>query len=106
MIQNPLQYRPGLALDSPVAVTMNAADWLTFMNWAAMDHVDTNGVDWLIFAVIAQQVREAVYTPASLKAAEAQIAEHRENMNPLNFLRNLSGNGPVTIEHLEDDGDA
>jgi hypothetical protein len=64
-----IHYKPGLTMDAPIAVTMAAADWVAFMTWLAS--TDTTGVNEIAFKLIGEQVGEAVYDQASIKAAMA-----------------------------------
>jgi hypothetical protein len=75
MSNNPLlHYKPGLTLDAPIAVTIAAADWLALMTWA--NQVDTDGVNHIWWGVIAPQISDAVFTPASVQAAKAHHGEY------------------------------
>lgn len=98
-----LHYKPGLTLDEPVTVTMAAADWLAFMVWAGGSNIDTSAVDHFLFAVIAPQIREKMYTSESLKATQAFVAQQRQASSPFEFLANLQGatTDPANIDWEE-----
>lgn len=78
-----LNYKPGLCMDTPITVTMAAADWAIFMNWSVRDDVNTEGVRHLFFGVISPQLIEALYTPASVKSVQAHRHEHAEQPPPI-----------------------
>ena len=87
-----LHYKPGLTLDAPIAVTMAAADWLVFMNW--LGQANTDEVNHLVYPVIAKQLQDALYTPASLKAAHADYAERSTQQLP-SIIQHLTGMVPL-----------
>jgi hypothetical protein len=87
-------YKPGVTLDTPIDITMAAADWLVFINWCVTQ--DTEGIDHLIFKRIAPQVMDACYDQASVKAARAHHAE-RQNQMPQSLkdiLRSMGADIP------------
>lgn len=83
-----MQYKPGLTMDAPVAVTLAAADWMILMSW--FNTHDSDGINYLIYGPIATQLMEAVYTPASRKAMEAKTAD-RPQHPILRFLMGTDG---------------
>ena len=86
MSNNPmLHYKPGLTLDTPVAVTMAAADWAVLMAWfTSVDENTQRGVQYLVYGVIAEQITAALYTPASVQGAKAHYYEQMSS-GPLVF---------------------
>jgi hypothetical protein len=94
-----LHYKPGLTMDAPISVTMAAADWTVFLSWLVnLPSAQLLGVTHLAWGIIAHQVSEAVYTQASLKAAQADHAEHAEQVNPLMLFQKLTGQGILRPE--------
>lgn len=77
MSNNPLlHYKPGLTMDTPVAVELAAADWAVLMAWFANLPDETGGgVKHIVYGVIAEQVSDALYTQASIQAAKAHYHE-------------------------------
>ncbi len=94
-----VNYKPGLTMDTPVAVTMAAADWAIFMAWTI--GADTDGVNHIIYGIMSQQVTEALYTQASLKAAKAHHAEQQENPPIVQTLQQM-GVPILRTPNLED----
>jgi hypothetical protein len=72
-----LFYKPGLTMDTPVTVTLAAADWAIFMSWTF--GVDTSGASHIIHGAIAKQVSDQIYDQPSLKAAFAEYAESQQS---------------------------
>lgn len=69
-----MNYKPGLTMDTPVDITMAAADWAILMNWFST--VEATAVNHIVYGVIAPQVGEAIFTAASIKGAQAAHEEH------------------------------
>jgi hypothetical protein len=56
-----MNYKSGLTMDEPVAITMAAADWAILMAWfSASDDLD--GVRHLVYGMISPQVAEALFS--------------------------------------------
>jgi hypothetical protein len=80
MAENPmLNYKPGLTMDTPVTVTMAAADWAILLAWHGHipDEIE-NGVRHIVYGIIAEQISAALYTPASVQAAKAKFYDDRD----------------------------
>jgi hypothetical protein len=94
-MSNPiLEYKPGLTMDTPIAITMAATDWQILMSWFAGLPAETEqGVYHLVYGLISPQVAEALYTTASRQAADARVAERREQQDPFTMIRNMMGQG-------------
>jgi hypothetical protein len=105
-----MNYKPGLTMDEPVAITMAAADWAILMAWfSASDDLD--GVRHLVYGMISPQVAEALFSTDSLKAAEAHHAEHSDMPNLAQMMGTVTMNvrspyptldHPVTYPTLDD----
>lgn len=88
MTNNPLlYYKPGLTMDTPVPISMAAADWAILMAWFASTDVD--GVSHIVYGILAPQVSDALYSRASLQATQAHYAE-RETNHPLIQMMGLA----------------
>jgi hypothetical protein len=92
---NPLlHYKPGLTMDTPLTVTMAAADWAILISWFANRPSDNlDGVYHLVYGVITEQVSKGLYTQASLRGAEAHVYERQAQGHPL--LQMLGMQPPV-----------
>lgn len=88
MSNNPLLfYRPGLTMDAPITVTMAAADWAVLMAWfVGLDDETENGVKHIVYGIMADQVADALYTPASIQAAKAHHDDRPQNLTGQMFL--------------------
>lgn len=91
MSNNPmLHYKPGLTMDTPVTVTMAAADWACMMTWfTGLDDETRNGVSHLIYTVISGQVAEALYSKASIKATQTAFHEQMSQHPVMRFMQTL-----------------
>lgn len=73
-----LYYMPGLTFDQPIPVELAAADWHIFVQWLySQDSENLESVAHITH-LIFEQVTTKLYTPSSLKAAQATAAQHRE----------------------------
>lgn len=88
-----IHYKPGLTMDAPITVTMAAADWVALMTWFAS--TDTDGVSEMAFQIIGQQVGDAVYDQASVKAAMAANADATPDFSNLLGGIQVNFSGPV-----------
>jgi hypothetical protein len=94
-----VQYKPGMTLDTPIDITMAAADWLCFMTW--LGNANTEGVDHLIYAPeigISEQIIAKIYDTPSVKAALAQRAQHR---GPTSLGQVLEGLGGIHLGRFQ-----
>lgn len=84
MANNPLlHYKPGLTMDAPIPVTMAAADWAILMAWfAGLDDNIERGVTHLVYGIMSDQLKDALYTVESIKSAQADYHE-RAGRNPV-----------------------
>lgn len=96
-----LYYKPGLTMDEPITVTMAAADWAILMTWFSMKN--TSGVNHIVYGVISQQIAEALYTPASMKAAQAA---HADRPDPFQQIFSQIGIVPGQSSLYEDSTEA
>lgn len=86
MPNNPmLNYKPGLTMDAPIPVTLAAADWIAFMTWVS-GIKETDGIAHIVWGPISEQVTQALYTPASLKGAEADLHERFVSTYPSGLI--------------------
>lgn len=101
-----LEFKPNVGLGTPIAVILDAADWLVFMSWAQTKNTD--GASTIINGRISMQVLEAVMTPASIKAAEADLHERAAaEMNPFQqVIDHITGQRSAANVSLEDFADA
>lgn len=98
MPNNPLVfYKPGLTMDTPIPVSMTAADWAIFISW--MTGKDLTSVTHL-YDLISTQVTEGIYDQTSLKAAHAEYHEQIERNNPFRYLM---GQSMLTPEQFDDE---
>lgn len=103
MSNNPLlHYKPGLTMDTPVAVEMAAADWAILMAWfSGLPDEAEIGIKHIVYGVMSQQIADALYTQASMQAAKAHHAERREEANPIRQIFGQMGLVP-TVPDADD----
>ena len=96
-----LYYKPGMTMDTPVSIVMAATDWAIFMSWMAQQ--DCNGISGLR-DLMSAQLTEAIYTPDSLKSAQAAYHEYVEQAsNPFAAVFTSPFQGTLTPEDFNDD---
>lgn len=93
MANNPLlHYKAGLTMDTPVSITMAAADWAILLAWfAGLDDDETDGIKHIVYGVVSQQVAESIYSKASLQGA---IAHHEDRLSHHPLVQFLQGGHP------------
>lgn len=105
MTNNPLiNYKPDVFLSTPVSVTMAAADWIAFMTWLS-GQTNIDGVSHLIYGMISPQITEAIYSAASMRAAEAAAHEAHESHPLHQIIQAMSGQQSLRPEDFTEGDD-
>jgi hypothetical protein len=95
-----------IPMDHPIGIKMAISDWLIIMTYFSTRN-DDEPVRYIVYGIIREQITDALYTPASLKGAQAQFHENEENQNPViqilkQFTSSLPDN-PITLYTPDED---